>query len=408
MALGDISDPQAIIQAIAEYDRLGQSAFLERYGYHPAREYVLVFGERRYDSKAVVGAAHGFQFPEAGPLRSSDFSGGRETVQKKLAELGFKVDRENPTTDGPFSFTVHEAATPLDCTFHVEPHESRVTLVLDSRYGRIGSARVHNSQYAEGFELLLLRLAELELNVTRVTLHPTRRPEGALLSSPDYTFPIALKLDSDFRALRLAIGRSCSAADRRPGARGKGNDTKRLRIYLSGSAGRSLESLGEFLSLGSDAGRPTPSEKHGRDGRKPTDVRDTEGQGFGLSQDERKAVEDRAMKVAYEFLDRARWEIHDVSSTKPYDYCCHKDGIELHVEVKGSTTSGSAVLLTKNEVEHARQYRHVALLVVSGISLQRGNPPVASGGHERYVYPWVIRDEGLRPLTFRYDLDVDG
>lgn len=46
-----------------------------------------------YDSKAIVGAAVGFQFPERGPLTADIFSGGEATVQQKLAELGFEVVR---------------------------------------------------------------------------------------------------------------------------------------------------------------------------------------------------------------------------------------------------------------------------------------------------------------------------
>ncbi len=46
-----------------------------------------------YDSKAIVGAAVGFQIPERGPLTADIFSGGEATVQQKLAELGFEVVR---------------------------------------------------------------------------------------------------------------------------------------------------------------------------------------------------------------------------------------------------------------------------------------------------------------------------
>jgi hypothetical protein len=44
-----------------------------------------------FDSKAIVGAAYGFQFPDRGPLRAEEFSGGEETVERKLTELGFEV-----------------------------------------------------------------------------------------------------------------------------------------------------------------------------------------------------------------------------------------------------------------------------------------------------------------------------
>src|SRR5262249_31937281 len=44
------------------------------------------------DSKAIVGAAHGFQYPEKGQLHSEDFSGGESTVRALLERLGFSVE----------------------------------------------------------------------------------------------------------------------------------------------------------------------------------------------------------------------------------------------------------------------------------------------------------------------------
>jgi hypothetical protein len=76
---------------MAEYDELGREAFLSRYGYGPARSYFLVHDGKRYDSKAVAGAAVGKQFPASGPVTASEFSGGEATVKAKLEQLGFEV-----------------------------------------------------------------------------------------------------------------------------------------------------------------------------------------------------------------------------------------------------------------------------------------------------------------------------
>jgi hypothetical protein len=89
MALGDLSSHLAVLQALAEYDRLGQVAFLRKYKFGRAREYYLLQDGRRYDSKAIAGAAHGYQFLQ--PLRAADFSGGEATVASKLRSLGFDV-----------------------------------------------------------------------------------------------------------------------------------------------------------------------------------------------------------------------------------------------------------------------------------------------------------------------------
>lgn len=80
----------AVEQAVEECDRLGRDAFLERYGFGRARRYVLLHGGRSYDSKAIVGAAHGF-LPGRRPLTAASFSGGAAHTARCLRELGFTV-----------------------------------------------------------------------------------------------------------------------------------------------------------------------------------------------------------------------------------------------------------------------------------------------------------------------------
>lgn len=84
--------------AIAECDALGRDAFLEKYGFGEARSYYLSHEGRSYDSKAIVGAAHGY-LPGRTALPPSEFSGGDKTVKARLTELGFKVEAppRNPT-----------------------------------------------------------------------------------------------------------------------------------------------------------------------------------------------------------------------------------------------------------------------------------------------------------------------
>jgi MrcB-like, N-terminal domain len=92
VALADLTSRDAVLAAMEEFERLGRDQFLQHYGFGRARDYEVVHNGKRYDSKAIVGAAHGHQHPSLGPLKSSDFSGGRPTVSK-LKELGFDVIR---------------------------------------------------------------------------------------------------------------------------------------------------------------------------------------------------------------------------------------------------------------------------------------------------------------------------
>ena len=91
MTLADLTSSAAVRRALDEFDDLGREAFLAKYRFGPATRYFVMHDGRQYDSKAIAGAAYGFQFPLLGALRAADFSGGDATVRRKLEDLGFVV-----------------------------------------------------------------------------------------------------------------------------------------------------------------------------------------------------------------------------------------------------------------------------------------------------------------------------
>ena len=95
MSISRLKSPEAVRAAIKEFDSVGRTYFLEKYGFGKAREYMLRDHEtgRLYDSKAIVGAAYGYAFPREGPLKADDFSGGEATVESVLEGMGFTVVR---------------------------------------------------------------------------------------------------------------------------------------------------------------------------------------------------------------------------------------------------------------------------------------------------------------------------
>lgn len=95
MAIGKLKSREAVLAAIKEFDAVGRTYFLEKYGFGKSREYMLrdPATGNLYDSKAIVGAAYGYALPDEGPLRAEDFSGGEATVEHTLAALGFSVVR---------------------------------------------------------------------------------------------------------------------------------------------------------------------------------------------------------------------------------------------------------------------------------------------------------------------------
>jgi 5-methylcytosine-specific restriction enzyme A len=99
VTLSDVTHT-SVLAAVAEFDRLGREAFLKATGFGPARAYFLRHDGKLYDSKAIVGYAHGVS--TGVPLGPKDFSGGDKTVAQRLETLGFTVlnlDRPDWTRD---------------------------------------------------------------------------------------------------------------------------------------------------------------------------------------------------------------------------------------------------------------------------------------------------------------------
>lgn len=91
MTLSQLDDPDSVLEAIAEFDKLGRDEFLSRYGFAPARGYFVILDGKRYDSKAIAGVAHLYQ--HGVQLEASNFTGGDKTVAARLEDLGFEVER---------------------------------------------------------------------------------------------------------------------------------------------------------------------------------------------------------------------------------------------------------------------------------------------------------------------------
>jgi len=51
-----------VLAAVDEFDRVGREAFLKATGFGPARAYFLEHDGKLYDSKAVIGYAHGGEY----------------------------------------------------------------------------------------------------------------------------------------------------------------------------------------------------------------------------------------------------------------------------------------------------------------------------------------------------------
>ncbi|MBX7451915.1 HNH endonuclease [Mycolicibacterium sp. 3033] len=89
MARADVRH-EDVVAAIAEFDHLGQRAFLDKYGMGKATSYLLRYRGHDYDSKAIFAAAHGHH-SGLKPLTSEQLNGGESDAAKWLRRLGFDV-----------------------------------------------------------------------------------------------------------------------------------------------------------------------------------------------------------------------------------------------------------------------------------------------------------------------------
>lgn len=182
-------------------------------------------------------------------------------------------------------------------------------------------------------------------------------------------------------------------------------EVKWNQIY--GSGRQIPTAVAKRLVSALDALSTSPSEEgEARRSMSSSAGRASKGQGFGLTSTQRTAVERHAMKLAHAFLVEQGWtEIDDTSLGHPYDFHCRKGSRELFVEVKGTTSKGTTVNLTRGEVEHHHaKYPDNALVIVAGITLGGTRRESASGGRLTCITPWDIKDSALKVVGYTYDV----
>lgn len=259
-----------------------------------------------------------------------------------------------------------------------------------------------NKDYIKAHSLIICRLAGMSATLVdaMVASSDTKRLglEARRFLAGSKTYPMRLTPDADAVSVARMLRRGAAEVGRRDGATGPGNRAKRveIRFVIDGLGAQPPSWLFERLinpagTLGEEAS-PSPPQVH----------MDRSSQ-YMLDAAARKAVEVRAMQMAIERL-REKWDrVLDVSATESFDLLCQSASETLHVEVKGTTSDGETIVLTRNEVLHARNKQiPMALYVVSKIDLMfEGSIPIATGGVLTCYEPWTIDEFELQPLSFQ-------
>jgi Protein NO VEIN, C-terminal len=128
-------------------------------------------------------------------------------------------------------------------------------------------------------------------------------------------------------------------------------------------------------------------------------------QGFGLSAPERAALESYSMRRAKEYFAARCYSVRDVSRTCSFDLLCCSADTELRVEVKGTTSLGEQIVLTKREVEEASMPGYVLFVVSEILLASEGGSVVAGGGQCRVIPLWRQEKHILKPIAYSVTLD---
>jgi hypothetical protein len=381
--------PTRIPEGITREDVLNAIRTLDSGAFHEFGEstkYDLVFNSRRYPPKAVLGLAA--ERLVGRPLRPRDFTGGMESRSSRtLVSLGFEVVEKPPRSEvaywalcaNPSRYRVEDAVRNLDSDWWTtggKPLKQGDRVAIWKAAGHHGPRGI----VAFGTVLGNPELRADTGNPFWLTPEVSARQEERVPIRYFATPHLPAWLDGPHSNVlqELAV------------ARARGGTVFRISPDQWSKLSDALEAPSDF-EIGV---RAQDASEPGR--------RRTRGQGRGLSPEQRRAVEQFAMSEARRTLESQGWTVMDVSATRCYDLLCTHDDQELHVEVKGTTSTGNTVLVTKGEVQHIRRCNSHGLFVVSEISvvttIDAGS--MASGGKRTWIFPLDLRHHRLTAVTF--------
>lgn len=413
-----VTDREAVLRSLREFDLLGRDPFLSKHGFERSRNHPIELEGQLYDSIPIHAVAHGFQFPAAARLTAEDYGDGFQPVVQELEALGFSTRYFDGSDHPDAGYWWHGRP---DERYWVEVRNHDRALGTELRAGVRDAKFKVNSWYE-----LLAELAPGDVvfhwqsrTKSFVGVSRVARPVSLDESRGDRIVPLVdfrplpnpvtrenlLRLQNELEAIRDDLRHTTEGALHVPfafrsdGIRLMPNYFGKLPAQMArlifGDALPALELPAPEVDEASElieelAGRPRQS------GRRA----------YRLNYRERRAIEVRAMKVAEQWLKEHGWPtVEDKSARESYDLLAANGRREIKVEVKGTTSLGESILLTKNErLLHLATHPDNGLIVVSRIQLERGEEPAAHGGEVLALVPWVLEESRLTPLAFSYDV----
>tara|TARA_B100002052_G_C15791383_1_gene556514 strand:+ start:73 stop:1080 length:1008 start_codon:yes stop_codon:yes gene_type:complete len=138
---------------------------------------------------------------------------------------------------------------------------------------------------------------------------------------------------------------------------------------------------------------------------KSADKKIKKGKKRKVSSAKNEAIELYAVDKAEKYLIKEKYLVERMPRKSfPYDLKATKENVELHVEVKGKSDTGEKVIVSRNEVKHAKENitKSVFILVHSIKAKLTSKGYKASGGKMLVLNPWNIADKDLSAYTYEY------
>jgi hypothetical protein len=299
----------------------------------------------------------------------------------------------------------------LNAEFGMEVDNGELSLILESAGGRVaGSRHSRNHDYVPLLRLLLSRLRDRQAILMSAVVASSRVSGLTEDQRMLVLGPLDLAQVVDVETLRREITTAQGRIGQSSSAKKEGNNRKRIRLRLKVPG----YGAGDAARLAADLSSPrdstmeelAPEVIDAVTGAEKSAGRRRSGQGLRLSHADRIAIEAHSVALACDHLRKEGYTVRDVGAVESYDIDATRSGEHLYVEVKGTTSSGEEVILTKNEVELINtKHPDTMLIVVSNIQLDRtGTPPRASGGTLQVTHPWMIEQGRLTPISYRYKI----
>ncbi|GAB3459769.1 protein NO VEIN domain-containing protein [Actinophytocola sediminis] len=299
----------------------------------------------------------------------------------------------------------------LNAEFGVDVADGGLSLVLESAGGKVtGSPHSRNHDYVPVLRLLLSRLRNKQAILLSATVVSSRVSGLTEAQRTLVHGPLELAQVADVESLRREITTAQGRIGQAPGATKEGNNRKRIRLRLEVPG----YGAGDANRLAADLVNPPDSTANEELAPEIADAvilaersanhRRQSGQGMRLSHPDRVAIEVHSVALASDYLRNEGYTVKDVGAVKSYDLDATRSDEHLYVEVKGTTSPGEEIILTRKEVELINmEHPDTMLIVVSNIQLDRsGDAPRASGGTLQTTHPWLIERKRLTPISYRY------